>query len=404
MRKIIVSQVGSRHRYIIPKLLDDLGMLSALYTDSTCYSFAGRLSAIALKLGFSSLGLKRLAARKPLLAKKKIYTTDLLFFKLLFVKFFSKDKDYVHKKVYYTGLGKKFISWGVRDAGYVYNMYIENIDFLRYCKAKGLKVIIDIYETPMTYKYLIDEINEYPEIEAFQEYIKPYNDHHKIRMAYMEEVLELADYYTIPSKFVIKSLDVFKNFDASKAHLIPYPASLNADVYDYRPKPYKIIWVGGDSLRKGLIYCAKAADILKLKYPQLDFRVIGESNPEIINSKSFSSLNFIGVLNKEQLQEEYKSAQAYVFPTLFEGFAGTVIEAASFGCPIITTERAGTDMDVFPAIYIPAKNVEEIVMAVTKIFEDQSFRDTLSQQTYEYSKNLNPKIYAEELKNFFNSI
>lgn len=223
-------------------------------------------------------------------------------------------------------------------------------------------------------------------------------------MHYMEDLLALADYYTIPSHFVIKSMSAFHNFDKSKVWYLPYASSITVEEYSYAPKVHRLIWVGNDPVRKGLLYCAKAADMLRKNYPDLDFRVIGDVDEQIKNAECFKSLHFLGVLNKSQLQEEYRNAEAYVFPTLFEGFAGTVIEAASCGCPIITTECSGTDVREFPALYIPTKDVDAIVDSVIRIFEDSRLRDKLSHDVYDYSSRLRPETYAKNLLSYLKNI
>ena len=77
----------------------------------------------------------------------------------------------------------------------------------KYAKSKGLKIVVDIYETPTTYKHLIEEIDNNPEY-SFLSYLKTrYSYSHEVRMHYMEDLLALADYYTIPSHFVIKSME-----------------------------------------------------------------------------------------------------------------------------------------------------------------------------------------------------
>lgn len=404
VKKIIVSQTGSRHRYLIPKLLENNDLLSRLYTDMTVDSICGKIALFLYKyVGCQIPVISRLSKRLPQISKEKLYSTDILFLKEKGFSILKKDslsKRYIH----YNGFVGKCIKWGVGDADCVYNMYIENFDFLRYAKSKGLKIVVDIYETPMTYKYLIDEIDNNPEYAVFSFQKKAYIYSHEVRMHYMEKLLELADYYTIPSQFVIKSMSVFENFNNGKAVFLPYPSSIVIEKYNYSPKRHRIIWVGNDPVRKGLLYCARAADILRKKYPDLDFRVIGNIDERIKKADAFSSLNFVGVLDKEQLMLEYRSAEAYVFPTLFEGFAGTVIEAASCGCPIITTECAGTNINEFPAIYIPTRDVDAIVQNVVSIFENPSLRNDLSRKTYDYSVTLKPETYEKRMIAFFQSI
>ena len=73
------------------------------------------------------------------------------------------------------------------------------------------------------------------------------------------------------------------------------------------------------------------------KYTDLDFRIIGSIDNKYKDIAVFKDLNFIGTLTSSELKEEYRTAEAYVFPTLSEGFAGTVIEAAS--CEMCIRDR-----------------------------------------------------------------
>lgn len=403
VNKIIVCQTGSRHRYLIPQLLEKNKMLKFLYTDSTLYSLCGKLVSFMRFLGIKNAMIVRLLKRKPQIDIKHLKTTDVLFYKEFCYNLFSIDslrKRYLH----YNGFVGKCIKWGVQDADCIYSMYIENFDFLVYAKSRGLKIVVDIYETPMTYQYLIEEIDNNPEYNIFSFQKKAFYYSHQVRMHYMESLLELADYYTIPSQFVIDSMGNFKNFNLKKVCFLPYASSILPENYGYKPIKHRIIWVGNEPIRKGLIYCAKAATKLKEIYPDLDFRIVGNINEKIKEIGSFKDLHFVGILNKEELMEEYRTAEAYVFPTLFEGFAGTIIEAACCGCPIITTKCAGTNVKEFPAIYIPPRDVASIVEKVCLIFENSTVRNKLSIDVYNYSKTLTPMSYERKLITFFKSI
>lgn len=404
VKKVIVAQLGARHRYAIPKALEEVGMLYRLYTSSTRYSFLGRTAAFLNRIGISNKETKRLVNRVPLLPQEKIYSSDLDFLAKIKYKIRNRDNYFFQSPDYFNSLSKKFNSWGTGKADCIYSMFFESIDFLRLAKEKGLKVVVDIFEAPNAFKELEKEISDHDSYKDLQSVRKQYAAAQKTRELYMEEVLKLADYYTIPSQFVQKSLEQYHNFSPSKVLFLPYPSSITTTEYNYRPQKYKLIWVGNDPVRKGLIYCAKAATILKTKYPDLDFRIIGDGTNVFETLPEFKDLHFVGRLNKEELMNEFQTAEAYVFPTLFEGFAGTVIEAASCGCPIITTEAAGTDTKNFPAIYIPTRDVEAIVSSVEKIFKDKNYRNQLSIQTYNYAKELRIDSYKNKLKEYFETI
>ena len=396
MKKIIVTQIGARHRYLIPNILEKNNLLYRLYTDSTRYSVLGMIAFCVQKLGIKVPVIDRLCNRRPEISLSKLYSSDRLFFKTLWYKLLRKsDLDLLQLR--YTGISKDSIKWGVADADCVYAMYFENIDFVRSAKAKGLKVVVDFYERPMTYKLLIDEIKSTPEFSIFRGSIPAYEKRHYIRMKYIEEILQLADMYTIPSKHVLKSLEEFTNFDSKKAYLLPYPSSIVATNYNWKPIKHRVLFVGSDPINKGLLYCAQAATELKKKYPDLDFRVAGFGFDSIKDSETFKDLNFIGFLSKEQLITEFQSAEVFVFPTLFEGFAGVILEASSCGCPIITTENSGVDPSEFPGIIIPEKDSTAIFDNVVRIFEDKDMHQTLSKDLYEYAKTLHPDVYAKRL-------
>lgn len=401
--KIIVCQIGSRHRYIIPEILEKNNYLYRLYTDSTKFSLLGKVAGVLKYLGIENKILNRLYARFPKVDKKKLYSSDILFCKKKFWEFFEKDSLRL-RRIHYKGLSDIYKLWGVHHATAVYGMFIENYDFLKYAKSKGLKIIVDIYENPWLFKEIIDEINTHPEYDIFKSQIYMYEYSMQVRQEYMEKVLAIADYVTVPSIFVRDSLIPYKNFDNKKIVLLQYGSSMSSNKYYNLPIRGRFIWVGNNPVIKGLVYIAKAADILKTKYPYIDFRIIGLDNSQLENSKSFKNLNFIGILDKNELIEEYKSAEAFVFPTLSEGLSGVVIEAASFGCPIITTVCSGLDKNSFPAVYIPTKNVEAIVDACENILNNHEYRNTLSLKVYEHAQHFTNLEYSKRLTQFIEGI
>lgn len=403
VKNIIVCQTGARHRYLIPQILEGRGLLYRLYTDSTRYSYLGWLGRLLSIMGLSMPSIQKLVKREPCIQKSHLYTTDVLWLKKNFLKMFQKDSLKL-RFIHYNGFSKKCIKWGVGRADCIYGMYFENFDYLKYAKSKGLIIIVDIYESPFRVEEVEKEIIENEEYSNLSDIFQSNKYSKEVRLYYIEELLLIADYYTIPSPYVFKALRRCKNFNESKVKFLPYASSIRLKKYNYTPIKHRLIWVGNDPIGKGLIYCAKALDILVHQYPDIDFRVIGNVDSHFKNMAVFAKMHFLGVMSKEELIQEYESAEAYVFPSIGEGLAGTLVEAASCGCPIITTDCSGANVNEFPALFIPKRDVQAIVDSVILLFENQDKRDNLSRNVFEYSKFFSSERYKNDLVDLFESI
>ena len=402
MHKVIVSQIGSRRRYMIPQILESNNLLECLYTDSYCNSVVGRFLRLLDRLGITNAEVKRLLRRDPSLPKDKIYANDYLQFKLLFHKI-VKSPSIVFKNLRFEGSSFWFKCKGIKNATILYNMFIENYEFAEYAKNKGVKIICDIYENPYIYKDLADDILTISEYSCIRNQAQGYIESYELRMKYLHRILNIADAYLIPSTYVAESIKCNPNYDSQKTHIIPYASSIKNNIKSNKPQKGRIIWIGSDPVRKGLVYCERASKKLKERYPYVDFRIIGSIEESIKTSKEFNDLNFIGRLNKKQLEEEYNKADMFVFPTLAEGFSGALLEAASYGVPVITTHASGFDKD-FPGVFIKQRSTDDIVEAVENLIENRKIRETISQELYEYSQKIDKQAFEKKLVGLINSI
>ena len=85
-KNIIVSQIGARHRYTIPKTFYENNILKALFSDSYRYTFLGKLSYLFIRLGIKKTIFKRLCLRLPQIPQSYIKASDKPTLKLLFKK------------------------------------------------------------------------------------------------------------------------------------------------------------------------------------------------------------------------------------------------------------------------------------------------------------------------------
>lgn len=104
----------------------------------------------------------------------------------------------------------------------------------------------------------------------------------------------------------------------------------------------------------------------------------------------------------------YRSAQAFVFPSLVEGFGLPVVEALATGTPVITTdipimrEVAGE-----AALLVPPNSTERLAEAMARMLSDPGLRATLAEQgrrrsahyRWEHTARLTRSVYASAMEN-----
>ncbi|MDF7799409.1 glycosyltransferase family 4 protein [Pontiellaceae bacterium B1224] len=187
-----------------------------------------------------------------------------------------------------------------------------------------------------------------------------------------------ADILLCPSKWVAKGVEAFVPEHKHKIRIVPYGSSIfprDQDGVDAG----RLLFAGRDPLRKGLPYFAEAVYSLRKSGIKLDARVAGLEKGECKWFPHYEELNYLGVVGMERMGDEYEKADAFVLPSLSEGQAGVVLEALSYGCPVIATEESGVDLTSFEnGIIIPARSAAELANAVEKVVLDRSLREKLS--------------------------
>lgn len=133
---------------------------------------------------------------------------------------------------------------------------------------------------------------------------------------------------------------------------------------------------------KGVRQYAEAAKLLRDKYPDSKFRLVGDldDNPSSISRAELNSWIEAGVIDYLGLLDDVRPALAqssvFVLPTYYrEGTPRTVLEAMAMGRPVITTDAPGCRETVTAGdngFLVPVKNVEELVAAMQKIIEQPS--------------------------------
>lgn len=129
--------------------------------------------------------------------------------------------------------------------------------------------------------------------------------------------------------------------------------------------------------------------------------VMGKGLLEDELKKKYPNINFMGWMNKEQMDEQLKHCRALIFPTLwYEGSPLTVPEVLSHGLPCIVTNCSSAIDDITHGENgeIVEPNCDSMVAAIHR-FEDNTYIAKMSSNaTLKFdARRANEKYYVENL-------
>ena len=114
-------------------------------------------------------------------------------------------------------------------------------------------------------------------------------------------------------------------------------------------------------------------------------------------------VKFLGHINDSQLAYVYSRALALVFPSFIEGFGFPILEAASCGLPVITSNQSSLqEIAGGAALLVDPHNSDSIKQAMVRIATDAPLREQLIQsgrsRAREFSWNKTAQKFMEVLK------
>jgi glycosyltransferase involved in cell wall biosynthesis len=148
-------------------------------------------------------------------------------------------------------------------------------------------------------------------------------------------------------------VDLAKNsFLNSKKFKVIGPIGLDLSSYPYKEvvigKPIRFIFIGRMLAEKGIFEYLSAARIVKLKYPNTEFVILGgidHDNPSTISREELSKVISEGLVKYmgkvSNVSEWLAKSHIFVLPSYREGFPRSTQEAMAIGRAVITTNVPG---------------------------------------------------------------
>lgn len=173
------------------------------------------------------------------------------------------------------------------------------------------------------------------------------------------------------------SKEYVEKVSTGKAYICPnfVIANLIVNEHTIRKDLKSIVYVGDVSFSKGTDDIYKLASVL----PDKTFVIVGSVTEEIKCLYKPENVILLGRLEADEVYRQMDQADAFLFPSLSEGFSNALLEAMARGLPIIATD-VGANKDMIGSeggIIVPIHDMNSMKMAIEKM-ESMGIRRKMS--------------------------
>lgn len=175
-----------------------------------------------------------------------------------------------------------------------------------------------------------------------------------------------------------------------------------------------IISVGRLEPVKGFPDLIDVFAIFQKDHPEWSLKIVGKGSQEELLRNKIRAMNLqdkvflIGEKNTEELAEEYYNASLYVMTSYSESFGLVLLEAASFGLPLIAFDSAEGAKEIIQngqnGYLIQNRNKEEMSNKIEEIIENREQMITLAKNAKNVLNVFSKENVEKEWKEFLESL
>lgn len=124
-----------------------------------------------------------------------------------------------------------------------------------------------------------------------------------------------------------------------------------------------------------------------------------------VEKEDLENVHFTGFVADEDLAALYSGAEAFVFPSLYEGFGLPVLEAMQCGCPVIASNSSSIpEIAGDAAVLVDPYDGDSMTEAITRVFHSPSLRDQMSERGIKQAEKYSWSKRAKNMVDIYDKI
>lgn len=198
---------------------------------------------------------------------------------------------------------------------------------------------------------------------------------------------ELADEIVVNSTWSRQSLSD-AGISVEKIRVIPLafepPAEANSFVRSYpqaftSERPLRVLFLGQINVRKGAIQLFEA--IKRLAGEPVEFWFVGPLQVDVPHDLK-DTMRWFGVAPRTEVSRYYRDADVFILPTFSDGFGLTQLEAQSWKLPVIASRNCGDVVtDGVNGLLLPTISSDAIAASIHQLLRSPNTLKTMSQNS-----------------------
>ena len=391
----IVSQIGARQHYGVPRGFQYKGHLRKLYTDVWCPWGSTLVPKTTPRL-------RSLAGRyHPDLPPRKV--TAFSIGSVLRAQAHPALRTTTERYEFYRSFGHWF---GRRVAKSLHRQRLDpTVDLffgfntgclepLEYLQQKGITTVVDQIDPARVHEQVVQrEMQRWP---GWQDAADAVPEQYYERL---EKEWQLADLVLVNSLWSKKAL-IAQGVPEQKLVVTPvaFESATAVEARQITRAPLTVLSLGTVTLSKGIQYLLEAARTLAES--TIKFIVAGPiSISDTAIRAAPPNVTFVGRVTRDQSRDWYRKADIFILPTLSDGFAITQIEAMAEGLPVVTTPNCGEVVTHgLDGVIVPPADSAALAAALATLNEDRKLLADMSYYALRKSKTFHLPRQADEIE------